>query len=899
MPISELQKQEETNRRDKQFKEYLLSEDYQAKLKQRLELNDAGNRLTKARSYIWHLCERPDNAAEGIKFFINNFAYTFSPKTDPKHLPFITFEFQDRAIEWMVDCIEGKKDGLIEKSREMGMTWLIFVAIPIWYWLFRDGINILVGSYKEMLVDDKCYTDDTEVLTKDGWKLFQDTDINKDLFATRNKNKEFEWQKATEKTYIDYDGLIYNLKSRTMDLMVSPNHRVLHSKFWSKNEKISKAKDIKDDKGICIPSCSNWKGKPIDNFILENTKSVDKDYGRGRKYTTKPNDGFEMNGDDFCAFMGMYIAEGCTVSRNKKYNATQSRICIAQQEKSKGYNPFKELLIRIFGKEPTIDKGKGWVIRNKKLYKYLSQFGYSYEKFIPEIIKNATPKQLEIFLYYYMLGDGCWTTSMPSMSTVSKRLADDLQEIIQKIGKSSSISTIGPKDNQGIGDRKFKSTRVSYTLRLRETEYQSVNISEKQYKGKLACVTVPNTILYVRRNGKPAWSGNTNDSIFGKIDYLLEGLPKWMLPKNYNPNKHRTKLKLINPATNNLISGDTMNPLFGRGSRKTMILFDELGFWDYAKDAWDGSDDSTNCRIANSTPHGYNYYAQLREDENMDVLSLLWKLHPLKDQQWYEFECARRPSEVVAQEIDISYSKSREGKVYPEWNEVNVIKGLFEYDDDLQLYIGWDFGKTDDTAIIWSQKDYKTDRLRIIDTYRNTGKNIDFYVPFVTGIIPSDKYTYTKDELEIIGAHKNWRKGTHFGDPAGRFVNAVSDETVISVLKNHGIVMNFKDKWKVFSARKSATKRIIMDGIDLQNNVRTKWFNTCMINSSYPKVKQEGLDVIRSEKPKHDDYSHYRSSFEYLALGLEDIKPVSMKPRDKFPKKERGITNRRNKMMGY
>ncbi len=546
MAITELQKQEETARRDKQFKEYLLSEEYQIKLKQRLELNDAGNRLTKARSYIWHLCERPDNAAEGIKFFINNFAYTFSPKTEPKHLPFITFEFQDRAIEWMVDCIEGKKDGLIEKSREMGMTWLIFVAIPLWYWLFRDGINILVGSYKEMLVDDK-----------------------------------------------------------------------------------------------------------------------------------------------------------------------------------------------------------------------------------------------------------------------------------------------------------------------------------------------------------------TNDSIFGKIDYLLEGLPKWMLPKNFNPNKHRTKLKLINPATNNLISGDTMNPLFGRGSRKTMILFDELGFWDYAKDAWDGSDDSTNCRIANSTPHGYNYYAQLREDENMDVLSLLWKLHPLKDQQWYEFECARRPAEVIAQEIDISYSKSREGKVYPEWNEVNVTRGLFEYDDDLQLYIGWDFGKTDDTAIIWAQKDYKSDRLRIIDTYRNTGKNIDFYVPFVTGIIPSDKYTYTKDELEIIGAHKNWRKGTHFGDPAGRFVNAVSDETVISVLKNHGITMNFKDKWKVFSARKSATKRLIMDGIDLQNNVRTKWFNTCMINSSYPKVKQEGLDVIRSEKPKHDDYSHYRSSFEYLSLGLEDIKPVSMKPRDKFPKKERGTTNRRNKMMGY
>lgn len=546
MALTAIQKQQETERREKLFNDYLTSEEYQAKLKQRLELNDAGNRFLKARSYIWHLCERPENTAEGIKFFINNFCYTFSPKTKIKHLPFITFEFQDRAIEWIVDCIEGKKDGLVEKSREMGMTWLLFVVIPVYYWLFRDGANILVGSYKEMLVDDK-----------------------------------------------------------------------------------------------------------------------------------------------------------------------------------------------------------------------------------------------------------------------------------------------------------------------------------------------------------------TVDSIFGKIDYLLEGLPKWMLPKKFNPKKHRTKLKLINPSNNNLISGDTMNPHFGRGARKTIILFDELGFWDYAKDAWESSGDTTDCRIANSTPHGYNYYAQLRENDSMDVLTLLWKLHPLKDQLWYNHEKERRTEEELAQEIDISYSKSREGKVYPEWNEINMVQGLFPYNDELPLYIGWDFGKTDDCSIVWAQRDYMTDRLRIIDVYRNTGKNIDFYAPFVTGIVSSDGYKYTKEELEIIGEHKEWKRGTHFGDPAGRFVNAVSDETVISVLRNFGIIINFQDRWKSFNLRKSATKRLIMDGIDLNKNPRTDYFDICIINSSYPKVKQEGLDVINSVKPKHDAYSHHRSALEYLSLGLEDIKPQSMKPRDKFPKRNVVPSGTRRKVSGY
>jgi len=79
-------------------------------------------------------------------------------------------------------------------------------------------------------------------------------------------------------------------------------------------------------------------------------------------------------------------------------------------------------------------------------------------------------------------------------------------------------------------------------------------------------------------------------------------LPAWILPPKFDNKKHRQKLKLVNPANANLISGDTMNPNFGRGARKTAILFDELGFWDYAKDAWEGTADSTECRIANSTP---------------------------------------------------------------------------------------------------------------------------------------------------------------------------------------------------------------------------------------------------------------------------------------------------------
>lgn len=527
------QVEREMARRERILSEYINSAEYKEKLFNRIKINDACDKSVEAKAATWRLCERPDNPAEGAIFFIENFLWTFNPKQDPKHFPFFLYDFQKRAVTETVNHIIDGRDIFMEKSREMGVSWLVFCAIMVWFWIFRDGFNGLLGSYKEDLVDNK-----------------------------------------------------------------------------------------------------------------------------------------------------------------------------------------------------------------------------------------------------------------------------------------------------------------------------------------------------------------TIDSLFGKIEYELQRLPEWLLPTGFNMRKHRTHLKLHNPANGNWITGESMHPNFGRGSRKSVIAFDELGFWQYAKDAWESAGDSANCRIANSTPNGYNYYAMLRES-GIDKLTMHWSEHPLKDQEWYNYECARRTSEEIAQELDISYSKSKTGRVYPEWNEDNVIEGRYEYDENLPLYVSWDFGKSDDTAIIWCQPG--RDGLRIIDVYRNTGKNIDFYIPLITGLIDGEsKYLYNEEDLDMIHQHRNWKRATHFGDPAGRFQNSVTDDTVVSVLRRFGINVNFKDSWKEFKYRKPAAKRLIMDRIYLNSNSRTKYFSMCMIQSSYPEVKVNGVPEVRTEKPKHDSNSHYRSSFEYLALGIEDMENrKERKVYDKFKKRDR------------
>ncbi|HEC65580.1 MAG TPA: hypothetical protein ENI23_09810 [bacterium] len=374
----------------------------------------------------------------------------------------------------------------------------------------------------------------------------------------------------------------------------------------------------------------------------------------------------------------------------------------------------------------------------------------------------------------------------------------------------------------------------------------------------------------------------TRDSIFGMLDYALENTPHWLMPNRFKWKDHRQKLKLVNPESFNLITGDTMSPEFSRGSRKTVVVMDEGAFWEYFREAWESAGDTTPCRIVVSTPAGRNSFALLRES-GIDVLTVHWKDHPFKDDKWYEYQKERRTDEEVAQELDISYHRSQTGRVYPEWDEVEY--GHYPYDESLPLYCSWDFGFTDDTAMTWFQAP-NNDKVRIVDSYSNHGKIIDFYIPFVTGQAPSDDYKYTKKDLEVIESHKNWRRGIHYGDPAGKFQTQVTDQTILTKLKQYGIIVNFREDAKDFQKRKNETKLLLRELV-VNENERTKELGLAMENAQYPEIRGGGGTDVRSVKPIHDWSSHYRSSVEYFAVNYATGRSRKTRVYDKFPKKDR------------
>lgn len=66
-------------------------------------------------------------------------------------MPFLLFEFQVDTIDALLDAIEKGDRVFLEKSRQMGISWII-CALSLWGWLFRDW-KILFLSQKEDYVD--------------------------------------------------------------------------------------------------------------------------------------------------------------------------------------------------------------------------------------------------------------------------------------------------------------------------------------------------------------------------------------------------------------------------------------------------------------------------------------------------------------------------------------------------------------------------------------------------------------------------------------------------------------------------------------------------------------------------------------------------------------------------
>lgn len=124
-------------------------------------------------------------------------------------------------------------------------------------------------------------------------------------------------------------------------------------------------------------------------------------------------------------------------------------------------------------------------------------------------------------------------------------------------------------------------------------------------------------------------------------------------------------MKLEIPATGATIIGEA-GANIGRGGRASIYLVDESAFNANQQSIDAALSQTTRCRIDLSSVNGMdNVFAEKRHSGKVDVFTFSWRDDPRKNQAWYDGEVARLNPLVVAQEIDLDYTASKEGILIP------------------------------------------------------------------------------------------------------------------------------------------------------------------------------------------------------------------------------------------
>lgn len=364
---------------------------------------------------------------------------------------------------------------------------------------------------------------------------------------------------------------------------------------------------------------------------------------------------------------------------------------------------------------------------------------------------------------------------------------------------------------------------------------------------------------YVDKQGDP-------DTLFAKIDYLLERIPSWLIGEHY---RSHMMLKPKDGSSTNSIVGESANPNFGRGGRKSFMLFDEFGFWDWAKSSWESAGEASNFRLAVSTPpesgqDSHHHKLITNQAGRVYKFDFDWSDDPRRDAKWLQEARSTKSEEEFAREVLKSYEGTTKGKVYAIAIKHATILPDIDYDPRFPLFLSWDFG-LDSVAMIWWQKNFSTNQVAMIDCYSNSNKDIGFYIPFVNGMVASGQYDYTEFEIDIIERHRKWSKTiTHVGDPDVRKRNLITKESTKDYLQSKGIyVQSIPWGGRTWYDLKEKTLRLFRRLVISEKKCEAVL--SAIRNAKYPERREGSQSVNEPLKPVHDWTSHFRTSVEYFA----------------------------------
>lgn len=358
------------------------------------------------------------------------------------------------------------------------------------------GLNFQSCARMAFVGLSDCYDEQTEVLTRAGWKSFGKVALDDDLATVNPETQGFEWQAPSRIVWEPYCGPMLHFQGqRNFDLLVTPNHKLF----------VQRCPDRYADDGhwrllYAADIAARFRRSEYRMLSAPTSGTGDRPtwieipaYGR---INSRSRTVVNIGAEDFMRLAGWYLTEGYCRPLD---SSERGRIVICQTDKFPEHRTeIIELLQRI-GLQVNA-KTKDITAHSVNLAAYLiDQFGSgSYEKGVPRWVKDLHPDLLAILRDTMMKGDGA--SAGGYYKSFSMQLRDDFQEICLRTGIRASVH----------------SDYVSLAWRnVRPTIHRAPEVVE--YDGMIGCATVPNHTLIVRRNGIPVVSGNSYEQYYQAI----------------------------------------------------------------------------------------------------------------------------------------------------------------------------------------------------------------------------------------------------------------------------------------------------------------------------------------------------------------------------------------------
>ena len=339
-----------------------------------------------------------------------------------------------------------------------------------------------------------CLDYNTEVLTNYGWKTIHKLCMDDEIATLKDGTLVYE-KPIDIMLYPDYQGSMYTIITKDIDLCVTGNHRM-----WLKNDNSVRYRFKRADEIV---------GKPVE--YLRSADDYDKDSQKEfefPKYLTCYLDTFNLKDiieeklykvdmKSWLIVLGNFYRSGRIVN---------DKIEIQLNE----YTYRDKILFHLaqvtdkFIIEYNENKYRDVIqIIDDRIVEYIERYVKN-EKLIPDWILGLSKEYSKLFITCAILNKKSITCF--DDVTESKDYADKIQIIALHAGYSAIITEIKDvKTKYGMNIEFNKEIHVDKKFKYK---FFYENYEEK-VKCPVFCLQVPSEVFYVRRNGKACWTGNS------------------------------------------------------------------------------------------------------------------------------------------------------------------------------------------------------------------------------------------------------------------------------------------------------------------------------------------------------------------------------------------------------